>query len=358
MPLPTTTAEILATANIDPDFAQALKEKPLPSHPGITISTLKAMVNTTLSTTQSTLAASRPPSISETTHQIPTRDGALNRTLIARPTTLLPSGSPLIILLHGGGHCFGFPEMELPLARRLVTSFSAICILPSYRLAPEYPSPTSSNDCWDTLQWVAKEASAASSVLPSANPKLGFIIGGTSAGGGIASSLAHLARDHNLTPPLTGQMNCIGSVMHADHVPPKYQPQYLSRTQNKDAPLLNEKFHLLMREARNPDPTSSLVYCFDQHYPPTEDGNVAADHMGLPPAYFQVCGLDMSRDDGLIYERVLREECGLPTRIDLYPGLPHGWWAMKPQLESSKRRMEDAVEGVGWLLSFSGSQSD
>jgi acetyl esterase/lipase len=70
----------------------------------------------------------------------------------------------------------------------------------------------------------------------------------------------------------------------------------------------------------------------------------------LPKAYFQVCGLDIFRDDGLIYERVLTEEAGVERRMDLYKGLPHSWWSIFPEMEASKRRVEDSVTAVGWLL--------
>jgi acetyl esterase/lipase len=41
-----------------------------------------------------------------------------------------------------------------------------------------------------------------------------------------------------------------------------------------------------------------------------------ANHTGLPPAYIQICGLDPLRDEGLLYERLLREQ-GVPTRLDM-----------------------------------------
>jgi hypothetical protein len=43
-------------------------------------------------------------------------------------------------------------------------------------------------------------------------------------------------------------------------------------------------------------------------------------HKNLPPTYFQICGMDPLRDDSFIYERTLREECAVKTRMDLYPG--------------------------------------
>ncbi|KAI1868819.1 hypothetical protein JX265_006798 [Neoarthrinium moseri] len=80
-------------------------------------------------------------------------------------------------------------------------------------------------------------------------------------------------------------------------------------------------------------------------------GGVRHGHLNLPPAYFQICGLDIGRDDSLIYERVLREESNVSTRADLYPGFSHCWWSLFPELGMSKRREDDAVRGVAWLLS-------
>jgi acetyl esterase/lipase len=70
----------------------------------------------------------------------------------------------------------------------------------------------------------------------------------------------------------------------------------------------------------------------------------------LPPSYLQVCGADPLRDEALIYERVLREEEGLATKVDVYPGLPHGFWSVFPTIESSKKFVEESVKGVQWLL--------
>ena len=41
-------------------------------------------------------------------------------------------------------------------------------------------------------------------------------------------------------------------------------------------------------------------------------------------------GADPPSDESLIYERILREDCDIKTRIELYPGLPHGFWLWFP----------------------------
>lgn len=79
-------------------------------------------------------------------------------------------------------------------------------------------------------------------------------------------------------------------------------------------------------------------------------GEREGGHRGVPKAYFQLAGIDPLRDEGLIYERVLREESGVETRLDLYKGLGHYFWTNWPGLEASRGFVEDTVKGVRWLL--------
>ena len=41
---------------------------------------------------------------------------------------------------------------------------------------------------------------------------------------------------------------------------------------------------------------------------------LASAHTGLPPAFIQVMEMDPIRDDGIVYERVLRE-AGISTKL-------------------------------------------
>jgi hypothetical protein len=58
------------------------------------------------------------------------------------------------------------------------------------------------------------------------------------------------------------------------------------------------------------------------------------------------------RDYGLLYEKILRNE-DINTKVDVYPGLPHGFWAMAPQAELAKAWKEDKKRAWSWLLSQS-----
>jgi len=150
---------------------------------------------------------------------------------------------------------------------------------------------------------------------------------------------------------VTGQYLCVPAIMcllPPESIPEQYRAEYLSHpsvTENND-PVLKIKPSGTSGETRSvlkPDTTSPLFVPF--LYGQTEEG-----HRGLPPAYFQVGGLDPLRDEALIYERVLREEAEVETRLDLYPGFGHYFWTNFPELDMSKKFVQDTLAGVKWLL--------
>lgn len=90
------------------------------------------------------------------------------------------------------------------------------------------------------LTLILSSQAAANASKIGANLSAGFIVEGTLAGGNLADVVAHLARDEKLSPPLDGMLEMIPTVLPPSVVPAKYQSQYLSREQCKDAPILNE----------------------------------------------------------------------------------------------------------------------
>lgn len=351
--LPLTVEQALATGIMDPEFEAAWKA--IGSPPGSIpsdIPTFQKTVEATLPMAQKMLAASRPQTIVERECEIPVDDTFSSRTIVCHAATPSTTPSPIVILVHGGGHCVGYPEMELTTARELVLAHNATCILPSYRLAPEYPFPTDVHDIFAVVQYIARKATEKNrgDILPaSADPKTGFVIGGLSAGAAISNNVAQLARDLPLEPPLTGLFLACGVFFEPGCVPDRYKEFYLSLEQNKSAPVFDTPSLIDYSNAYKGDRQSSLKNPSSVDHQPRSDASVANGRF-LPPVYFQVAGLDPARDDSLIYERMLREERGVPTRMDVYRGLPHGFWTQYPGLAASRRRMRDAVDGVGWLL--------
>lgn len=79
------------------------------------------------------------------------------------------------------------------------------------------------------------------------DPAKGFVIGGISAGGNLAAVISHLYRDEKMSPPLTGIYLSVPILVSPEAVPDKFKHQYLSREQNKNAPILNKEVMALSR---------------------------------------------------------------------------------------------------------------
>lgn len=295
---------------------------------------LRAGANERLDEAKAALGGA-PDGVEEEDVEIPLRNGEKNRAILFKPTKRPASGSPLVVLFHGGGFCIGAPEGETPTARNLTQSLGATCISASYRLAPENPFPAAIEDAWDALEWAAANAQQLG-----ANPSAGFVVGGTSAGGNISAVLALLARDEKLSPPLTGQYLAIPATCPPDVLPERYQHMVYSYAQNKEAPVLPQKAIDLFMTNYKADKNN-------WHFVPMNHPN---GHAGVPPAFFQICGLDPLRDEALVYDKMLREEAGVKTRLDMYPGVPHGFWSFFPMLSSAAKFRKEQMEGVGWLL--------
>ncbi|OBR03932.1 Lipase 2 [Colletotrichum higginsianum IMI 349063] len=279
-----------------------------------------------------------PDQVREEDRKITARDGHELVVRIYTPVKAPREGSPLIVMYHEGGWSSGDLSDEEVNCRLFSRDLGAVCVNVDYR------------SVWLSLSLTLSQAAENASNL-NADPSRGFIIGGGSAGGNIVAVLAHLARDDELSPPVTGQYLCVPAIMcflPPEAIPERYRSEYLSHpsvTPCKDpvvGPNMDEKIAGAQAILR-PDMESPL-------FVPFHSGRVGQGHKGLPPAYFQVAGLDPLRDEALIYEHVLREEAGVKTKLDIYPGLPHYFWTNFPRLEASKKFVEDTVKGVRWLL--------
>src|SRR5207249_12243427 len=77
---------------------------------------------------------------------------------------------------------------------RYCTRFPCIGVSVEYRLAPETPYPGPLEDCYAGLRWTAEHA-AELGIDPAR-----LVVGGASAGGGLAAGLVLLARDRGEVP--------------------------------------------------------------------------------------------------------------------------------------------------------------
>lgn len=117
-------------------------------------------------------------------------DGAPDITLtVFRPQAGTRPGAAGIFEMHGGGMVLGTRFFGVDELVRTVAEEGAVGVSIEYRLAPEHPAPAAAEDCYAGLQWMVAHADT-----------LGFdptrlLVSGFSAGGGLAATLALMARD-------------------------------------------------------------------------------------------------------------------------------------------------------------------
>lgn len=268
-------------------------------------------------------------------------DGFESELRVHRPTSAPARahgrGSPLVVLIYGGGFVAGDNRQLSPYAGALARLYGATVVNISYRLAPEHRFPAAPSDAWDTLAWLARNAGSLG-----ADARAGFVVGGVSAGANLAAVTAQRWADERREPRLTAAWLSIPLLFEAALVPDEYRGAWLSREQNADADVINEEAMRYIVAHTRVDVGSPL-------FSPVNSAS-ADRHASMPPrVYFQVCGQDPLRDDGLVYERMLRA-AGVRTRLDVYPGVPHAHFSFMPALKSSRKAQADTVENFAWLL--------
>ncbi|MBT0586262.1 alpha/beta hydrolase [Alteromonas oceanisediminis] len=134
-------------------------------------------------------------------HQIPSTQQHTLRLVEYRPQGCEEPIEHVFLHFHGGGYIIGQPEdaeeQNLWLVQQLYHQYGlAIRIISvDYRLAPEHPYPAALDDAFTALSWCLHTQGVTENKL---------VIGGESAGGGLAATLAIKARDHNID--LAGQL--------------------------------------------------------------------------------------------------------------------------------------------------------
>ncbi|MGH7933493.1 MAG: alpha/beta hydrolase, partial [Candidatus Binataceae bacterium] len=189
-----------------------------------------------------------------------------------------------------------------------------------YRLAPEHKFPAGPDDCYAATRWVAENAKALD-----CDPAR-VAVGGTSAGGTLATVVALMARERG-GPKLAYQL-LVYPATTTDLSTPSHRQfatdQYyvLSRTDM-------EWFwnHYLTGEA---DRTNQ--FACPAH---------AKSLRGLPPAFVITAEYDPLRDEGEAYATRLRED-GVPAVLKRYEGVTHGFFGMPAFLDVGKLAIADA----------------
>ncbi len=211
------------------------------------------------------------------------------------------SARPGYLHIHGGGYIIGSPKQADITNLQVCAKLGAVVLSVGYRLAPENPIPAPLDDCYAGLAWLHEQADE----LGIDRNRIG--IGGESAGGGLAAALAIKARDageyavchQHLTYPmldnLTGTDAQPGDPLVGEFVWTRDSNRYGWQSYLGDAPAVAPQV-----PAR------------------------VADYAGLPPAWIFTAGLDLFRDENILYAQQLLA-AGVAAELIIYPCACHGF---------------------------------
>ncbi|KAI0665530.1 Alpha/Beta hydrolase protein [Trametes maxima] len=311
---------------------------PAPTQLPLTIEELRALTNATTAALRAYEEPRLPPASAYVVKDvtIPATGGGEFSVRTVVPVVEDPDETfPVLVNLHGGGWSVATADIDDYFLRRLSVELKLSTVNVDYRLAPEHPFPAGLDDALSALKWTVTNAAALKADLSK-----GFLVGGESSGGNVAAVVSLLTRDDPFFKehPLTGQLLREPMVIHPDLYPENLKSELRAMEEHNDAPLMTrEGIDLMIKwyNAPKADPRFSPL--------------LAPSHKGLPRAFIQVMGVDMLRDDGIVYGKVLKE-AGVETKVDLHPGLLHGFYYYFPALEVSEKVRVAVKEGVEWLL--------
>ena len=310
------------TLPLDPEVAAALMSMPAGEPPAVGDVATRRLNATALF---DGIAAARTPAtgVDVADHTLTTPDGAHLPMRWYFPAGSSPTGSAAL-WLHGGGMILSLEHVGRAYdlaARDYVAASGVPMLVVDYRVAPEFPYPVPVEDCYAALEWLVAQSTTLG-VDPSRIALLG-----DSAGGGLAASVALLARDRRGPAPAL-QLLVYPMLDDQTVTPdPVLPPDALIWTYDDNVTGWNA---LLGDRAGTSDVSAYAA--------PAR----ATDLAGLPPTYIDVGDIDIFCQEDITFAQRLIE-AGVPTDLHVYPGCPHAFEVIAPQAAVSRRAFTERV---------------
>ncbi|MEU1387227.1 MULTISPECIES: alpha/beta hydrolase [unclassified Nonomuraea] len=309
--------------NLDPELAAALVHLDLPET-GARGYSLEELARVRARMAAARRAALVPdPAVTIEDVWVPGPPGGPElRLRVHRPAGEPDGPLPCVYWIHGGGMTLGQPEQDDRVAARFVRELRCVVVSPDYRLAPEHPDPAPVEDCYAGLVWVAAAG-------PGVDPAR-IAIGGASAGACLAAGVTLLSRDRRGPSPV---FQALSSPMLDDRAGTPSMTQY-EDVLVIDRAYIVESWTALLGDRRA---TGSV----GGHAAPAR----AQDLSGLPPALVDVGELEVFRDEAILYAMRLAQ-AGVPTELQVYPGVFHGSEKLVPDAEITRRAVANRVSAL------------
>ena len=204
--------------------------------------------------------------------------------------------------------------------RMLAKKYGAVVVSPGYRLAEIAPYPAALEDCYAALKYMKEHAQ-----------ELGInriVVGGESAGGGLAAAVCLYARDKgevkvSFQIPLYPMLDCEDTDSSRD---------------NHGIGWDTKRNHWGWSHYLGP------LYGTDR-VPPYASPARETDYRGLPPCYTFICDGEPFYDETKTYVRHL-QEAGIKAQVDIFHGKIHGfdWLFWTQNAKTARRKLCEAYE--------------
>ncbi len=240
-------------------------------------------------------------------------------TLVVRPAKI--AAIPVAVLwIHGGGYITGMKEMAyMSRAMDLVKAHGATVFSPGYRLAWQKPYPAAVDDCYAVLEYIDEHRDELKAEK--------IVVGGESAGGGLAAAVCMMARDRGIHVDL--QLPLYPMISNIDTESSKDNHGKVWNTRRN---------HLGWRVYLRSDAKKAVS--------PYASPSRQTDYTGLPPCYTFVGDGEPFYKETVDYILALRA-AGVDAEADVYPSDLHAFDMLRPDDEMSKeaiRRFNEHFE--------------
>jgi acetyl esterase/lipase len=227
---------------------------------------------------------------------------------------------PTLVWIHGGGLLFGDPRQDADFLRRVATMLEMNIVSVGYRFAVEHPFPAALDDCVRAWRW----AVAQDWVDPAR-----VVLGGASAGGGLAAAVAQrLVQEGGVQPVLQLLVYPMLDDRSSDAAT---VPDARLRTWDRASNRYGWDSYLAGHDRRAP--------------PPFAVPGRAEDLPGLPPAWIGVGTFDLFHEEDLAYARRL-EAAGIRVEVEEVEGAFHGFETMAPEATVSRWFVGQQLEAM------------
>lgn len=162
---------------------------------------------------------------------IPTSQG--DARVFAIQTEGSRTSRPLVLNFHGGGFIGKRMDRDELFCRKVANQFDALVLDVDYRLAPEYPYPVATLECWDVAKWAYENAASLG-----ADPKKMVLIGHSS-GGNLVAGICMRAGQSGLFRPLCAVIDYAPMDLKTD---PAAKPRSICDMPAQRAQMYNAKY--------------------------------------------------------------------------------------------------------------------